>query len=472
MNRQSDSKRAARGGCPPLFTERLESWGRLRSGLTQVARPELSSHLRGILAARTSKKVLGFGRGLSYGDACINTGNVTVKFNSLDHLLTFDPGKGILTCEAGITLEEIIRAVLPHGWFLPVTPGTCYPTIGGCFAADVHGKNHHVDGSLARHIRWIEILTASGKFARCSRKKDRDLFLATAGGMGLTGLIYRLSLKLKRVHTGYVYAERIRVHSLREMMDVIEVGDADWEYSVSWLDGAAPDREMGRGEIILGRHAEPEQLSFKRRSSPFIIRTRPGISLPVTSPVSLVGSLSTRLFNSLYLRRSGSRRKRREIIPWNIFFYPLDAVREWNRLYGRKGFVQYQFVAPDEAGYSAVGLALQICQRSGHIPSLAVLKRLGEKEGLLSFPMPGWTLALDMPVRHGLFRMLDELDRIVIDHGGRVYLAKDARLSPGSFRAMYPSFPEWLEVKRRVDPEDVFSSDMSRRLAMNREEAD
>lgn len=454
----------------PLTTEHLESWGRFRAGSTDVARPELPSHLREILRTQASRKILAFGRGLSYGDACINTENVTVKFNYLDRAVEFNKAKGIFTCEAGITIEEIIRASLPYGWFPPVTPGTRYPTLGGCFAANVHGKNHHNAGSFARHVRWIELMTASGDIVRCSARKNSQLFLATAGGMGLTGLIYRISLKLKRVHSAYISVENIRVRNLREMMNTLEAGDAEWEYSVSWLDCAASGEEAGRGDVILGRHAEPEQIPYRQRSQPFSVKLQQPVSVPLDPPVSLIGSLSTRLFNAVYMRKRGSKSTRRQIVSYDTFLYPLDAVRNWNRLYGKQGFVQYQFVVPFDAGYSVTNRVLEICRQSEHLPSLAVLKRLGDGDGLLSFPMPGWTLAIDIPVKRGLFKMLDELDRIVIDHGGRIYLAKDARMSPQAFRAMYPEFPQWLKIKRQVDPDDLFSSDMSRRLVMSMED--
>ena len=454
-----------------LCRERLDSWGLYLHARTDVARPALQADLKRLLKAGRQRHILAYGRGLSYGDACLNRNQITVKFDDLSHVISFNVERGILICEAGITLTEINRMTLPHGWFIPVTPGTSYPTLGGCFAADVHGKNHHHAGSISNHVRWIELVTAVGKVIRCSGRTNADLFRTTAGGMGLTGLIYRLSLKLKRVNSVYIRAEHVRVRNLREMMETLHAGDSLWDYSVSWIDCAAGGLDLGRGEVAFGRHAEPDELPFNSHSKPFDIPSKAGLELPCTPPLSLVSNLTTRLFNELYIRRGGSRRKRTLIVPYDKFFYPLDMVRAWNRLYGRSGFIQYQFVVPFDAGYGVVRKILETCLKTGHIPSLAVLKRLGPGNGLLSFTIPGWTLAIDLPVKPGLLPMLDEFDRSIIDHGGRVYLAKDARLSSEAFRAMYPEFPRWLSIKRKVDPEDLFSSDMSRRLRMSTEEA-
>jgi decaprenylphospho-beta-D-ribofuranose 2-oxidase len=255
------------------------------------------------------------------------------------------------------------------------------------------------------------------------------------------------------------------------MMEMLQEGDNLWDYSVSWIDCTAGGLDLGRGEVSFGRHAEPDELPFNVRSKPFDIPSQVSVELPCTPPLSLVGSLTTKLFNELYLRRGGPRTKRHLMVHYDKFFYPLDALRAWNRLYGKNGFIQYQFVVPFDAGFNVVRQILETCRQAGHIPSLSVLKRLGAGNGLLSFPIPGWTLAIDLPVKPGLLPMLDEFDRLIVDHGGRVYLAKDARLSPQAFRAMYPEFPAWLSIKRKVDPEDLFSSDLSRRLKLSMEEA-
>ena len=449
----------------PASTVHLTGWGRFRKGRATVLQPELPSHLQAIIRRRDSRKLLAFGQRRSYGDACLNTGQMAVSFARLDRAALFDHERGWFTCEGGMTIDEIIRVVLPHGWFLPVTPGTGHPTVGGCLAANVHGKNHHAAGSFSRYVRWIELVTGDTRIVRCSkRNRNSDLFMATAGGMGLTGFIYLISLKLMRVPSAYIAAEHVRVRNLKEMMETLEASDVDWHYSVAWLDCLAKGDELGRGEIILGRHARHDELPGRSRGDPYKVQQRREASFPFAPPISMVNFLTSRLFNEFYYRKGGSLPRHREIVPYDVYFYPLDRMQNWNLIYGKRGFVQYQFVVPFEAGASVIRRTLELCLERGFPSSLAVLKRFGEEAGLLSFPMPGWTLALDFGVRKGLLPLLDELDRIIIDHGGRVYLAKDARLKPGAFRDMYPEFEQWLEIKKRVDPENVFSSDLARRL--------
>jgi len=367
--------------------------------------------------------------------------------------------------EAGVTLEEIISVALSHGWFLPVTPGTQYPTIGGCFAADVHGKNHHNAGTISKHIHWFDLLCADGRIIRCSKSENSELFWATAGGMGLTGIILRLELQLTKVSSAYMYTKRIRVANLKEMMDTLTAVDTDWPYTVAWVDCMASGDSLGRGEIILGRHAEQEELPQTKRSNPYAIDIKPKITLPPI-PVSLVNRLSGKLFNECIFLSHGSKKEKTAIESYATYFYPLDVVNKWNRLYGKYGLVQFQYVVPLDVGYAVTRQTLDYCVKKGYPSTLSVFKRFGEASRFLSFPKPGWTIALDFPARPGLFEILDYLDELVVDAGGREYLAKDSRMTRKIFEHMYPEWDAWKKVRNIYDPDRIFSSDLAKRLAL------
>jgi decaprenylphospho-beta-D-ribofuranose 2-oxidase len=446
-------------------TEKLYGWGRLRPSESTVYYPDVRDQLTPIPGITAGKRVLARGKGRSYGDASLNAGNTSVCFDWLDKVHEFDTDNGVLVCEAGLTLEEIIRLILPRGWFLPVTPGTCYPSLGGSFACDVHGKNHHVNGSLGEHVEWIELVNAEGQIMRCSSQENADLFAATRGGLGLTGLIYRLCLKLERVPSAYYEAQFIKTNSLEETMTELEQGDKGFTHTVSWLDCSASGPALGRGEVTLGSYAPREKLPPKYRSRPYDSDQGLRFTVPMVSPIPLVNALTVRLFNEAYYRKRMNPRQN-TVVHYGFFLYPLDMVREWNRVYN-KGFVQYQFVVPFDAGRKLLPHVLRACQTSGHVPALNVLKRFGEGQPLLSFPEPGWTLALDFGASRGLMQFLEELDHAVLDHGGKVYLVKDHRLSPKMFRAMYPEFGDWLAIKQKYDPEWRFESNLSRRLRMH-----
>ncbi len=445
--------------------ETLCGWGRLKGAEATAVYPDLPNQLPGAVTGAEGS-VLARGEGRSYGDASLNAANTSVMFDWLDRVTEFDSVDGTLTCEAGLTLREITRLTLPHGWFLPVTPGTSYPTIGGSFACDVHGKNHHVGGSIARHVEWFELVTAEGELLRVSRDTDQELFNATAGGLGLTGLVYRLCLRLDKVPSAYFDATFVRTGSLEETMSELERGDTDYTHTVAWLDCSAAGERLGRGEVTLGRHAEQGMLPAKLRRSPFRVGGGPLASVPVVSPIPCVNPLTTRVFNEAYYWKRPNPRVRK-LTHYVPFYYPLDIVGDWNKVYGKAGFLQYQCVVPFDAGHGLTSRVLRLCQERGHVPALNVLKRFGAGRPLLSFPEPGWTLALDFPMKSGLLPMLDEVDQIVHYHGGRVYLVKDSRLSPGMFRKMYPEFTDWLQVKSVVDPDWRFSSNLSRRLKMH-----
>ncbi len=442
----------------------MSGWGRYPRSVARVYRPEKRSHLSELLTRRPEDSYLTRGLGRSYGDAALNRGGGIILSRPFNRFLQFDRESGLLACEGGVSLEEIIEVCLPQGWFLPVTPGTKFATIGGAVACDVHGKNHHRDGTISRHIEWIEVLLADGTAKRCSTAEDSDLFRATVGGMGLTGIILAVGLRMRKVETAYVRVDYRRTRDLEETLLYLEEEDRNYTYSVAWVDCLARGARMGRGVLMGGNPASPQDLTGRQARDPLLVRNSHLFSLPVDLPGFVVGPASIRLFNSLYYRRF-RRGKSSTVEHYDPFFYPLDKLGSWNRAYGKSGFLQYQFVLPPESARRGLRKVMEVLSDSGKGSFLAVLKRFGPDDGLICFPQAGYTLALDFAMRGAsTLELLASLDGLVMDHGGRVYLAKDARLSGDHFRQMYPGFDEWLRLKEAFDPEGVFASDLSRRL--------
>jgi len=447
---------------PRSKTLELSGWGRYPRARAEVVRPETVSGLE----VTRWPHALARGLGRSYGDAALSKEGVVVLTERLNRFLDFDERTGLLRAEAGTTLAEVLSVFAPRGWFPPVTPGTKFVTLGGCVAADVHGKNHHREGSFGAHVAALEVLTADGARLRCTPAERADLFRATVGGMGLTGVITEVTLRLKAVETSFVIVRHHEARDLEESLALQSDPTFDDEYTVGWIDLLARGARAGRGVFIRGQHAQPAELPPEYHAlKP--TRTTTRFSFPFDLPSWALNRSTAALFNRLYFHA-----QRGKLAPFvadfNRFFYPLDAVGRWNRAYGRRGFVQYQCVFPHAEAARGLRRMQEALAESGQPCFLAVLKRFGpEGPGLLSFPTPGFTLALDFPVRgDDLFALLKRFDDLVLEHGGRVYLAKDACLDPEKFRLMYPRFPEWLEVKRRLDPGDRFRSELSRRLAI------
>ena len=440
----------------------LHGWGRYPRGRARVLRPERV----GEAVPPDEGSVIARGQGRSYGDAAMSADGAVMLMERLNRFLSFDEEAGVLRAEAGATLAEVLAVFLPRGWFLPVTPGTKFVSLGGALAADVHGKNHHRDGTLGAHVTELELALADGTRRRCSPDGDAELFWATVGGMGLTGIITEVALKLMRVQSAHVVVRHHAARDLDALLELLAGEEYDEQYSVAWVDSLARGRALGRGVLMTGQHATLAALP-RDIAEPLASKSRRGLGLPFDLPSWVLNPLSVSAFNELYFRRQGARD-----VPFvtdcESFFYPLDRVGDWNRLYGARGFVQYQCVLPPATARRALRLLFEELSRTRRASFLAVLKRFGaEGRGLLSFPTAGYTLALDLPVTGAdLFALLDRFDELVLEHGGRVYLAKDMRLKPETFRAMYPRFAEWLRVKQRFDPEDRFGSDLSRRLGM------
>lgn len=444
---------------PSLITN-LSSWGRYPVYSCELERPE-----RYVDLVSNAPSQIARGQGRSYGDAALNENGKVLLTERVNRLLELDVEQGILRAEAGMTLAEVLEVIVPKGWFLPVTPGTKFVSLGGCVAADVHGKNHHHEGSFGEHVLNIELILADGGRAKCSPTENVELFWATVGGMGLTGVIGEVSLKLIPIQSSFMQVRHHAAGNLEQMFRLIQDATIDDRYTVAWIDSMALGSQLGRGVVMCGHHVMKEglpnnfQLASKAKSERVI---------PFDFPSWMLNSLSISAFNALYYQREGGKRKP-FLSDYDSYFYPLDAIGQWNRMYGKRGFVQYQCVIPDSNAFDGIKALLQKLSDSRRPSFLAVLKRLGaEGRGLLSFPVAGYTLALDLPIRdEGLFVLLNELDEIVLRYGGRVYLAKDARLSANSFRAMYPRYDEWLKIKNAVDPENKFSSSLSRRLRIN-----
>ncbi|MBY0359388.1 MAG: FAD-binding oxidoreductase [Candidatus Obscuribacterales bacterium] len=437
-------------------TQFLSGWGRYPTLSCNVYQPLNESECRRIISS-DSNSFIARGAGRAYGDAAISQTSDIVICDRLTKCSSFNSRNGILRCEAGVTIGQIIETYLPKGWFPPVVPGTKHVTVGGAIAADIHGKNHHRDGSFCRFVKSMSLTLADGQTITCSPEYNADLFYATAGGMGLTGIITEAELQLIPVKSPLISTKKIVCQDLASLCTSLETAEKDYQYSVAWLDCLS---EQGRGIVILGNHTQVEFPNTKFFTP---------LSVPDIVPSGLINGLTIGLFNEAYYQKAISEKKE-SMAGYNQFFFPLDVLNNWNRLYGKSGFTQYQCVLPSENALPTMQAMLKHLRQNNSAPALAVLKRFGAQnnDAPLSFPMPGYTLALDIAVHPALQAVLAEMDQMVIAEGGRVYLAKDAFLTPESFRAMYKHFPEWLAIKNKYDPQNKFSSALSQRLRMNK----
>jgi len=443
----------------------LSGWGRTAPTRAVLSPVRSDDEARAVLAGRSGRGVLARGLARSYGDAAQNAGGDVLDMTAADRVLDADLATGLVDVEAGISLDELMNRFVPQGFFVPVTAGTRYVTVGGAIAADIHGKNHHVAGSFSQHVHWIDLLTADGEVRRVSPTDDPDLFWATAGGMGLTGVILRARVQLKAIETSRCSVDTDRTPNLEALMTLLAETDHLYEYSVAWIDCAAKGARMGRSVVTRGRFATRDELPAKRQADPLAYHGSVKLSAPDLFPPGLLNRLTVGAFNELWYRKAPAR-KRGQLQSIPTFFHPLDGVGAWNRIYGPRGFVQYQFTVPFGAE-AAMREALERISSSGTASFLAVLKRFGPgNPGMLSYPSPGWTLALDIPVQNGLATLLDQLDQLVVSAEGRIYLAKDSRVRPETFERMYDRLDDFRAVRRRVDPDGVFSSDLARRLAL------
>src|SRR3954464_4260729 len=443
----------------------LTGWGRTAPTPAVLMPVHGDEEAQALLRAAGARGVVARGLARSYGDAAQNAGGLVLDMTGADRVLHADLETGLVDVEAGISLDELMNRFVPQGFFVPVTPGTRMVTVGGAIAADIHGKNHHVAGSFAQHVRRLDLLTADGQVRRISAWTEPDLFWATAGGMGLTGVILRAQVQMKPIESSRLLVDTDRTPDLDSLMTLLTETDHLYEYSVAWIDTLAKGKRMGRSVVTRGRFAKLDELPAKRRTDPLKYHGSVKASVPDVFPPGLLNLATVAAFNELWYRKA-PKRKRDQLQSIPTFFHPLDAVGGWNRIYGPRGFVQYQVTVP----FGQEAAMREVLERLGSFGTasfLAVLKRFGPgNPGMLSYPSPGWTLALDIPVMKGLAGLLDSLDEVVIEAEGRTYLAKDSRVRPETFAKMYDRLDDFRAVRKQVDPDGVFTSDLARRLAL------
>ena len=408
----------------------------------------------GVASGAGAGSLIARGLGRSYGDSALAPR--VLESTHLDRYADFDAATGLLRCDAGVSLLDMLHTFVPRGWFLPVTPGTRHVTLGGAIASDVHGKNHHVDGSFSRHVSSVELLLGNGEVVSASRTERPDLFEATCGGMGLTGVLLGATLALKPIRSSEIVQTTLKLPNLQAVVEAFEAHAAS-TYSVAWIDCLATGAGLGRSILTLGEHAE---------RGPLQTRAKAALPVPFDLPAALLNRATVGAFNALYHGRVRHTRQTRQL-PFEPFFYPLDALAGWNRLYGRAGFVQYQFVLPRADGTRGLERIVRRIAASGRGSFLAVLKAFGPgNDHPISFPQAGYTLALDFKAEPAVFRLLDELDPLVLEHGGRLYLAKDARMSEATFKQSYPRWQEFEAVRARYHAVGRFASLQSKRLGL------
>lgn len=453
--------------CPENTNRRLlTGWGRTAPSGGDIYAPLGFADLEAVLNAPSSRGLIARGLGRSYGDAAQNAGGVVLDVTSLRGIHRWDASAGLIEVDAGLSLDDLMRWTIPRGWFPGVVPGTRFVTIGGAIAADIHGKNHHADGTFTDSLVGFTLCTPSG-----TRQlgPDDELFWATAGGMGLTGVVSKATLRLRPIESAHMLVDTERATNLDDLLARMDERDHEYRYSVAWIDCLTTGRQLGRAVLTRGDHAPAGELSVPERERPLHYAPAQVAAAPPWVPDGVLNRLTIRAFNELWYRKAPKDRHG-EVQSISTFFHPLDGVADWNRFYGSRGFLQYQFLVPfgEEPLLGRIVTALAKAQVASF---LAVLKRFGdENRGHLSFPAPGWTLALDLPLGdRRLGPMLDRFDEQVASAGGRVYLAKDSRMRPEMLPTMYPRLGEWRELRASVDPGGVLTSDLDRRLHLTKE---
>ncbi|MGJ4170926.1 FAD-binding protein [Corynebacterium macclintockiae] len=464
-------------------TRTLTGWGRTAPTTAEVLSTQDVDQIAAAVArvaddnadkpSHLQRGVIARGMGRSYGDPAMNAGGLVIDMQQLNTIHSIDPDTALVDVDAGVTLDQLMKAALPYGLWVPVLPGTRQVTIGGAIGPDIHGKNHHSAGSFGNHVRSMELLVADGRVLHLTPEgstddPDGELFWATVGGMGLTGIILRATIEMTKTETAYFIADGDMTHSLDETIAFHSDGsEHNFTYSSAWFDAISPEPKLGRAAISRGSLATLDQLKEyapKLAKDPLKFNAPQLMTVPDIFPSFTMNKLSMVAIGELWWLKSGEYRN--QVQNLTQFYQPLDLIGEWNRGYGSKGFLQYQFVVPTEAVEPFKEIIRDI-QRSGHYSALNVFKLFGEgNKAPLSYPMPGWNVCVDFPIKPGLGAFLDDLDRRVMEFGGRLYLAKESRTSAENFHKMYPGLPGWLATRKRIDPTGVFASDMSRRLEL------
>jgi decaprenylphospho-beta-D-ribofuranose 2-oxidase len=444
---KSKNPRAANPTIQPL-----SGWGRI----VRPGRSVISSDLE----SDSLNATLFRGLGRSYGDSSLPSSpqDIVVSTPLADKIRFFDRDRGILRAEAGLSLYTLNQLYLREGWFVPVSPGTQFVTLGGMVAGDVHGKNHHIDGCFGQHVESLKLRVTDGRIIECSLNHEPELFRATIGGMGLTGHILEVEFKMVKISSPWIWCESRQIDGIEAFITALKLSARDWPFTVGWIDCLSRGKAMGRGILMCGRWATAEESSHRKLPE---LRTS---SVPFVFPEFVLNPLTVRIFNTLYFHAHGSGEKRRIVHP-EKFFYPLDAVRDWNRIYGKSGFTQYQCVIPEKGDGDVTRRFFELLTRIGGASFLCVIKDCGvEGRGMISFPKPGISIALDIPIRANTQDMVDQLNAFVADVGGRIYLCKDTFTRPEHFRAMEPRLDQWMAIRRKWDPEGKIKSAQSVRL--------
>ena len=442
----------------------ISGWGRTSPAQTVLCDAQSVGELHEVLANVGSRGAIARGLGRSYGDAAQNSGGSTIRF--LDRSFTFDADRGVMTASGGAIFDDIMNKIVPHGWFVPVTAGTRQITVGGAIAADVHGKNHHCDGSFGNFVQSISLLLASGEVIEVDAASNRELFFATIGGMGLTGIILSATFDLIEIPSAMMRVRTERHADIDALMESMLRNDSTYRYSVAWVDGTATGKHLGRGVVTYGDHASSAEVHSTNKQSTSDYRSPKTIDIPhIFGAARSVRRTTSLLFSELWYRKAPKFREG-QLVTIPSFFHPLDGVGQWNQLYGKRGFIQHQCVVPLDRD-DIIRSILQRVSSDRPANVVNVLKRFGQgNEAHLSFPKPGWTLTVDLPVTAQLSATLAAIDALVLSAGGRHYLAKDATTGSRSIRVGYPHLSEWQHIRHRVDPNQRWQSDLSRRLSL------
>lgn len=438
----------------------LSGWGRYPRIDAKLTAPCSEDDLRALVLQGNA---IARGNGRAYGDSAVSSQN-TVHMRNFNRMLTFDAEQGQLVAEAGVLLADVIDAFLPRGWFPYVTPGTKFVTLGGMIAADIHGKNHHKDGTFGTYVDWIDIIVGDGSVQRCSRSENTELFEWTLGGMGLTGIMLRAAIRLRPVSSAWIEQRTLVAENISHAIELFEQSQ-DATYTVAWIDCLQQGKSMGRSLVMLGEHADAVAVPSQYRKTPLQISPKRKLSIPVEFPTWALNSLSVRTFNAFYYW-NGKRKRGQQLVDWDSYFYPLDAILGWNKIYGRRGFAQFQCVLPLQSADEGLRALLSAIASAGAGSFLAVLKRFGAQNSRFSFPMEGYTLALDFPVNKKTLALMERLDIITVGHGGRFYLAKDSRMSREVFQQSEPRAQDYLSFRDDQMASNVFASSQSQRLGL------